>query len=224
MRYDPKHCHSLKVQVMAMIWSINSIALCMPSGNDALNYLKCHYVSFMIYGNSLLQLHWLDLYGNRRYFVTLGPNQRRAINTYANTKWVAVDESSQKLFLMNGNRHYLTRRNDESYRGDVVITVPGLFPKFHKIVFTMLYGFVSMSSIVATAASIPEQSFSILFDVQLSCPYQPSTQLCVYLRLLFLCVTAILNAACVACVVTSKLLEKTLSMILRKWILPASFI
>jgi len=82
------------------------------------------FISVVNKAQRSVQLHWLDLYGNRRYFVTLGPNQRRAINTYANTKWVAVDESSQKLFLMNGNRHYLTRRNDESYRGDVVITVP----------------------------------------------------------------------------------------------------
>lgn len=58
--------------------------------------------------------------------MTLGPNQRRAINTYAKTKWVAIDESSQKGFFMNGKREYLTERNDESNRREVVVTVPGL--------------------------------------------------------------------------------------------------
>ena len=70
------------------------------------------------------QLHWLDVYGEKKYFVTLGPNQKRAINTYSHTKWVALDEATKTMLHLNGKRYYLTQVNDESRRIEVVVKVP----------------------------------------------------------------------------------------------------
>lgn len=70
------------------------------------------------------------MYGDKKYFVTLGPNQKRAINTYSRTKWVALDESTKQNLHLNGQKYYLTQVNDESRRIEVVVEVPSKLSHF----------------------------------------------------------------------------------------------
>ena len=96
----------------------------------SMNFIDGHYflenvLIFWVF-SFCLQLHWLDVFGKRRYFVTLGPNQRRLINTYRNTRWVASDEASSSTFLLNGKKEYTAQRNSELNRVEVFVTRPGM--------------------------------------------------------------------------------------------------
>eukprot|EP00794_Sanderia_malayensis_P012673 gene12673-13974_t len=97
------------------------------SGNRSSRVRRDAWDSFITVVNKAgrsIQLHWLDLFGRRRYFVTLEPNRKRSINTYAQTKWVAIDDSTQNVLFLNKKKEFLTRRNSESNRDTIIVTSP----------------------------------------------------------------------------------------------------
>lgn len=67
---------------------------------------------------------WVDARKKRMYFATLMPGTSRKVNTFTAHRWLAVDEDTEKQLLIGNRREYIPRKNKQSRRRNVYITLP----------------------------------------------------------------------------------------------------
>ena len=52
--------------------------------------------------------------------------ERRGVNTFVNTVWIAKDYSTKQPLHLNGKEHYISKENSRGKRFIVEITVPSM--------------------------------------------------------------------------------------------------
>ena len=85
---------------------------------------------------------WVDRRKKRAYFASLMPGTSRKVNTFTSHRWVAVDEETDKQLLVGNRREYTPRRNKESRRANVYITLPrrlSFFPEYQTNKHIIIY-------------------------------------------------------------------------------------
>lgn len=92
-----------------------------PAPKRTVHHLS--HIKFINRSGRIVKLYYVDVRG-RHYFATLMPGSSRRVNTFTSHRWVAMDESSEKMLLVGNKQRYTPRKNDASQRTNVAITVP----------------------------------------------------------------------------------------------------
>jgi len=72
----------------------------------------------------ILQIYYYDPHNRLIPFILLLPNERRGINTFESTRWVAKDDKTNTVLHLNGRIDHVTRINSPDNRLGLTITVP----------------------------------------------------------------------------------------------------
>ncbi|XP_028397063.1 A disintegrin and metalloproteinase with thrombospondin motifs 3-like isoform X2 [Dendronephthya gigantea] len=86
--------------------------------------IQFSFLKFINRSKRIVKLMWVDRRRKPTFFATLMPGTSRLVNTFTSHKWMALDEDTNKQFLVGNKREYTPRKNKESRRTNVLITLP----------------------------------------------------------------------------------------------------
>lgn len=91
------------------------------------------YLTFINRSGRTVQLYYLDTFNSHIPFITFVVQEKRNVNTYRGTTWIAKDDQSDQILYLNGKRELVAQKNSESKRMTITITKPDSFKEDNNV-------------------------------------------------------------------------------------------